>query len=284
MRTLRSATNIFPVLPTVPPAALPAINSAENCCAWTGRPPRRTAVAKAKANIMRAASFRDLAPDPALKPIGAPTKYRCRPVRRAAPECDGWRRDSVSTRLMAFISLGERLSDRLIEIEGVEQVVERRHVGRNVGVGLLALRIRQIVAAAASQRPKLPIPLDEFYQRDVVGIAVIDLAAGRVRRQDQQRDARAITEEVDRLNEARVVVATRLVPRDEHGRVGLQRRIGVEGVEDVLYVGLEQVDFRARRMTVEHAVRLADGDRGQRAVLDLGDHVDGILEVDRRIV
>ncbi len=87
---------------------------------------------------------------------------------------------------------------------------------------------------------------------------MIDLSAGRIRREDQQRDARPVAEEVERLDEARVPVAAGFIPGDEHGRLGLELGIGVEGGENVERVGFEQIDLRALRMTVEQTIGLAE--------------------------
>ncbi len=100
-----------------------------------------------------------------------------------------------------------------------------------------------------------------------------DLAARRVRREDEERNARAVAEEVERLDEARVPIAAGLVPGDEHRGLGLELRIGLERIEDIQDVRLEQVDLRALRMTVEQPVRLADRDRRKIVLLDRRDQV-----------
>jgi hypothetical protein len=51
-------------------------------------------------------------------------------------------------------------------------------------------------------------------------------------------------------------------------------RIGVERVEDMLNIGLEEIDLGALRMAIEQAVGLADGNRRQRVVADGGDQID----------
>jgi len=53
----------------------------------------------------------------------------------------------------------------------------------------------------------MPIALDEFHQRSMIGITMRYLSAPRVLGYCNQRDARAITEKVDRLEEAGVPVS-----------------------------------------------------------------------------
>ena len=60
----------------------------------------------------------------------------------------------------------------------------------------------------------------------MVAVLVRDVAAGGVRRHDDQRDARAVAEEVERLHVARVVVAAAFVEGDEDGGVLPQVGIG----------------------------------------------------------
>src|SRR5271170_3729390 len=82
-----------------------------------------------------------MAPTKALAPIGASV------IRQSPPA----------------VSLGEGLVDGARgKVEGIKQIVERRHVGGNVGVALFALRIGEIVAAAIGQRLEVPVALDEL--------------------------------------------------------------------------------------------------------------------------
>ena len=103
----------------------------------------------------------------------------------------------------------------MTEVERIEQIGERRAVGRhvriilgNVGFGRLS-RLRFVSGFRFQLRSM------NFSKRNVVAVVVIDVAAGRIRREDQQRDARSVAEEVDRLDEARVPVTAGLVPGDE---------------------------------------------------------------------
>ena len=95
------------------------------------------------------------------------------------------------------------------ELEHVHQVAERRGVGGDIRV-LARLRIGKIVATAAGDRRQAPIRLDELRGRNVVGVGVGDVAARRVFRHDDHRDAGAVAEEVERLHVARSRSSRRL--------------------------------------------------------------------------
>src|ERR1700716_1344041 len=110
----------------------------------------------------------------------------------------------------------------MVEVESIEQVGECRAVSRHVRIVLRRLRVGQIVAAAGRQRLELPIALDELQDRDVIAITMVDLSAGRIRRENQQRNARSIAEKVERLDEARVPVTTGLIKGDEDGCLRFQ--------------------------------------------------------------
>src|SRR5262245_29557336 len=86
--------------------------------------------------------------------------------RRSTPEYQegGW-------------SLVLAVAATMIEVEHIEQVTDRRHVGRDIGIVGGHDRVRQIVAAAAGERIQSPISLDEFQDRSVVAVAVSDPAA-----------------------------------------------------------------------------------------------------------
>ena len=73
--------------------------------------------------------------------------------------------------------LKERLFHLVIKIEHVKQIRQCRHVGGHIGLILAHPWIGQIIAAAIRQWPELPIALNEFQKRDVIGISVVDLAA-----------------------------------------------------------------------------------------------------------
>src|SRR5271169_6230554 len=130
-----------------------------------------------------------------------------------------------------------------LEVEGVEQVVECRAVGRHVRVALGCLGIGIVVAAAGGQRSQTPVPFDELGQRDVVGIAVVHVAAGGEGGHDDQWNPSAIAEEVERLNVAGIIVAAALVEGDEDGYTGPLGRV-LNRIYDLLGECLKQVKLR----------------------------------------
>src|SRR5260370_18595589 len=133
--------------------------------------------------------------------------------RRRAVEI---RRRLLLFRVIAYVDIA--LEVRLaVEIERIPQIVERRHVGRHVDIALLHLWVRKIVAAAVRERLKLPVALDELQQRDMVGVAVIDSAARRIGRVNDQRNAGAVAKVVDWLLEYRAIIAATYVQCDEAG-------------------------------------------------------------------
>jgi len=60
----------------------------------------------------------------------------------------------------------------VLEVEHIEQIADRRHVGWDIGIAGGHDRVRQIVTAAAGERLQSPISLDEFQDRSVVAVAV----------------------------------------------------------------------------------------------------------------
>jgi hypothetical protein len=73
--------------------------------------------------------------------------------------------------------LGDERSRGWPEVEEVEQVVQCRGVHWCVGARELH-RVREVVAAATCHRRQVPIALDEFEDRDMVGVLVGDISPG----------------------------------------------------------------------------------------------------------
>ena len=97
-------------------------------------------------------------------------------------------------------------------MEQIEEVSDRRHVSWHVDVVAVLDRIGQVVPAARAQGgSELPVALDEFHERGVLIVSMADAPAGGERRDGDHGDARAGAEEVDRLDEAGVVIAAALV-------------------------------------------------------------------------
>src|SRR5579863_221186 len=90
----------------------------------------------------------------------------------------------------------------VIEIEHVEEIADGRAVDGNVGIVPSAVRVREVVTAAAGERIQAPVSLDELQDRDVVGIAVVDVPATGEVGDDHQRNAWSVAEEIERLDVA----------------------------------------------------------------------------------
>jgi len=101
------------------------------------------------------------------------------------------------------------------ELEHVEQIAEGWAIERHVGIIGVRNRIREIIAAPRRQGLQVPIALDEFQNRDVIGVCVVHMPALGKRRDDNQRDARTVAEEIERLNVTGIVEAAALVQRDD---------------------------------------------------------------------
>src|ERR1700739_3324902 len=103
----------------------------------------------------------------------------------------------------------------MVEVKHVEQIADGWAVLGHVRVVLTGFWIGQIVAAAVSKRIQVPIALDELQNRDVVAVGMVYVAAFGERRNNNQRDARAVTEKVQRLNVAGIIVAAAFVHGDD---------------------------------------------------------------------
>src|SRR5579863_2708438 len=102
-----------------------------------------------------------------------------------------WGKETTALRLLG-----------LREIKSTKQIIDSRTVQRYIGVAGSHLRVREIVAATGSERLQLEVPLDEFDDRNVVRIRVANNASRAEWGNDQQRNAGAIAEEIERLDVA----------------------------------------------------------------------------------
>jgi len=87
------------------------------------------------------------------------------------------------------------------KMEHLHEIADRRHVARHIGIDLVRHWIREIVAAATRQWRNAPIALDEFENGDVVVVGMHHASAPRMRGNGQQRHARSVAEEIERLDE-----------------------------------------------------------------------------------
>src|SRR5260370_6306622 len=171
----------------------------------------------------------------------------------------------------------ERLSAAVVviaavasEIEEVEEIAEGRAIEWHVGIIFVDYGVWEIVAAAMRQGLQVPIALDELQDRNVVGVAMADVASAGEGRNDNQRNARPVAKEVQGLNVAGVIVAAAFVEGDDQRGFSEKIGPGSQVVEGLLDHAFEEVEFGGRRMTINQAVRLDEGHGGRRFWLDGG--------------
>jgi hypothetical protein len=114
---------------------------------------------------------------------------------RRAPEC------AVS----CVTFLNTLVTAVMVELKHIEKIPDGRTIERHVRIIVVGNRVRKIVPAAIGQRLQIPIPLDELQDRDVIGVGVADMAALRKARYNDERDAGAVAEEVERLDVSGVI-------------------------------------------------------------------------------
>src|ERR1700735_4584878 len=131
----------------------------------------------------------------------------------------------------------------LSKVEQLEQVADCRPVDRYVRIVAFRYRVWEVIAAASRNRTKLPVPLDEFENGNMVRVVVSDVSARRVLRNNDHRDARAVAEEGQRLHETGVVVTAAFVEGDEDRRILPVGRIRAYGVHDLLGKAFEQIQL-----------------------------------------
>src|SRR5207237_7730845 len=123
----------------------------------------------------------------------------------------------------------------------VEHVADGRHVAWYIAVVLVLHGIGQVVTTASAQRAgKLPVALDELHERGMLAVHVADVPAHREGRHGDHRNARPGAEEINRLDEPRVVIPPALVHGDEYRGAGPQLAVALRELDDVLREPLEQ--------------------------------------------
>ena len=166
------------------------------------------------------------------------------------------------------------------EIEHRGQVANRWRIGWQVGVRRIGHdRIGQTVATAVGQRLQAPVVLNEFQDRRVVVIDVVDVALLGVRRHHEQRNAWAVTEEVQLLNAPAVEVAASFVRGDEDGGVGPQGRLRLHQVDEALQKAFVIRWCRIGRVARIHVVWHHKRDGRQGLALDVADEALKGLQV-----
>src|ERR1700674_2533342 len=148
------------------------------------------------------------------------------------------------------------------EAEQVEQVADGRHVARHVGVVVVLHRIGQIVTTALAQRAaELPVAFDELHERGMFIVHVADVPARREGRHGDYRNARAGAEEINRLDESRVVIPAAFVHRDKNRGRGPQLPVALREPDDVLGKRLERPCVLPATRPGSGRARSADGVR-----------------------
>jgi len=152
------------------------------------------------------------------------------------------------------------------EVEEVKQVPQRRAIERHIGVFVVNNGVGEVIAAAMREGLEVPIPLDELENRDVVGVAVADVSANGEGRNSDQRDARAIAEEVQRLYVAGVIEAAALVHGHDQGRVLEQLGLVLQVLVNARQHGLEQIQLGGEVTgTTINPVRISSSDEFEAA-------------------
>src|SRR5258707_7910821 len=113
----------------------------------------------------------------------------------------------------------------------------------------------------------------------MVVITVPDLAAAGEGRDHNQRNTGAVAEEIERLKEPRIPVTTALVKGDDEGGLLKQLGVGPQLVNNVIDHGLEEIELRTRRVSVDKAVGFHIGDRWKLAVIEVIEEIDRVLDM-----
>src|SRR6266851_2564211 len=164
---------------------------------------------------------------------------------------------------------GAAIDSMFAKVEQVEQVADGWSVAGHVRVVLFGRGIGIVIAAAVRDRWQAPVVLDEFKDGDVVAVVVGNMSATAVVGNHDQRDTRAIAKEIQVLDIAGVVVAAAFIHGDEDRGAFPKLWIGSYAVDDFLHEALEEIKLGGRWMAVNPAAGLDEGNRRQRAVLDV---------------
>src|SRR5262250_1335671 len=133
--------------------------------------------------------------------ICAKTNRRRRSSRRAPAGTATWCRSLLAGRCSQ-----SGCSVPSCELEQVHEVADGGAVQRDIGIAAADTGVGEVVAAAVSQWRQPPVGLDELQDGDVVSVDVRDVARARPWRDDDGWNARAVPEEIQRLNVPGVVV------------------------------------------------------------------------------
>ena len=102
-----------------------------------------------------------------------------------------------------------------------------------------------------------------------------------VTRSNDQWNASAVAEEIERLHVTGVIIATALIEGDKDCRVLPGRRILLHFIDDLLGEAFEKIQLGRRRMAINQSAGLDEGNCGERAVLDVLIQVGRVLDMRR---
>jgi hypothetical protein len=157
----------------------------------------------------------------------------------------------------------------VVEGEEVHEIADRRSVFRHILVLAIGDRVRPIVATPRRNPGKTPVLFDELQHRDVIIVGMIDMAFLGVGRNCNERNARAVAEEIERLDKAGIVVAAAFVGGDEDRRRRPQRGIALHVRDQLLQELLVEIGGRVCRMASQGFERTDEGDGRQRVILNV---------------
>ena len=128
--------------------------------------------------------------------------------------------------------------------EQVKEVIQSRAVKRHVGAQERQRNgVGEVVAAAVRHSVQMPVSLDELQDGYVIRIIMRDVSGFGVGRNDDERDARTVAEEVHRLDVTGIVVASAFVEGDHDGGILPKSGIGLNRVDDLLRKAFEQIEL-----------------------------------------
>src|SRR5882672_9973410 len=113
----------------------------------------------------------------------------------------------------------------------------------------------------------------------MVGIRVADVATAGKGRDDDERDARAIAEEVDRLKEAGIKIAAAFVEGDDERSVFGQLRMPLEPVKNAIDDAFQHIQLGGCRVAISKTVWFQVGDRRQAAMFQTIKEVSRIFDM-----
>src|SRR5205807_9175838 len=98
-------------------------------------------------------------------------------------------------------------------------------------------------------------------------------------RDDDERDARSITEKVEWLHVARVIITAAFVKRDDEGCVFGKLGMCLKSIEDTFDERFKNLELGACGMAIAEAIRLQIGHRRKLAMVQIIEEINRVLDV-----